>query len=127
MNIEKLLHAEIEQRIQDLGDMEAGSDEYKAAVDGVTKLVDRAIEIDKFNADCVEKEKTREFEEQLKITQAVGEQRDRLAKNIIAGAGVGVPALITIWGTLKSLKFEETGTITTTIGRGFINKLLPKK
>ena len=127
MNIEKLLHAEIEQRIQDLGEMEAGSDEYKAAVDGVTKLVDRAIEMEKFDADHDDKEKTRKFEEQFKIMQANGERKDRIVKNIIAGAGVGVPALITIWGTLKSLKFEETGTITTSIGRGFINKLLPKK
>ena len=127
MNIEKLLHAEIEQRLEHLGDMEAGSDEYKAAVDSVTKLVDRAIEIDKFNNDCVVSEKTREFEEQLKITQAVSEQRDRLIKNILTGAGIAVPSLLTVWGTLKSLKFEETGTITTAIGRGFINKILPKK
>ena len=127
MNIEKLLHAEIEQRLEHLGDMEAGSDEYKAAVDSVTKLVDRAIEIDKFNNDCVVSEKTREFEEQLKITQAVSEQRDRLIKNILTGAGIAVPSLLTVWGTLKSLKFEETGTITSAIGRGFINKILPKK
>lgn len=126
-NIEKLLHEEIEERLTNIGSMDAGSDEYKKAVDSVTKLVEKAIEIDKFNNDCVVSEKTREFEEQLKITQAVGEQRDRLVKNILTGAGIGVPALLTVWGTLKSLKFEETGTITTAIGRGFINKLLPKK
>lgn len=126
-NIEKLLHEEIEKRFSDIGKMDAGSDEYKKAVESLTKLVEKAIEIDKFNNDYVVSEKTREFEEQLKITQAVGEQRDRLVKNILTGAGIGVPALLTVWGTLKSLKFEETGTITTAIGRGFINKLLPKK
>lgn len=126
-NIEKLLHKEIEERFSDIGKMDAGSDEYKKAVESLTKLVEKAIEIDKFNNDYVVSEKTREFEEQLKITQAVGEQRDRLVKNILTGAGIGVPALLTVWGTLKSLKFEETGTITTAIGRGFINKLLPKK
>lgn len=126
-NIEKLLHEEIEERFSDIGEMDAGSDEYKKAVESLTKLVEKAIEIDKFNNDYVVSEKTREFEEQLKITQAVGEQRDRLVKNILTGAGIGVPALLTVWGTLKSLKFEETGTITTAIGRGFINKLLPKK
>lgn len=126
-NIEKKLHAEIEERLTDIGDMEIGSEEYKKAVDSVTKLVEKAIEIDKFNNDCAVNEKTREFEEQLKITQAVGDRRDRLIKNILTGCGIVVPAGLTIWGTLKSLKFEETGTITTAIGRGFINKLLPKK
>ena len=29
--------------------------------------------------------------------------------------------------TLTSLKFEEEGTVTTIVGRGFVNKLLPKK
>lgn len=126
-NIESLLHKEIQERLGDIGKMEIGSEEYKKAVDSVTKLVEKAIEIDKFNNDCVVSEKTREFEEQLKVTQVVSDQRDRLIKNILTGAGIAVPAGLTIWGTLKSLKFEETGTITTAIGRGFINKLLPKK
>ena len=126
-NIESLLHKEIQERLGDIGKMEIGSEEYKKAVDSVTKLVEKAIEIDKFNNDCVVSEKTREFEEELKVAQVVGEQRDRLIKNILTGCGIAVPAGLTIWGTLKSLKFEETGTITTAIGRGFINKLLPKK
>lgn len=116
MSIEHLLHAEIENRLQQLGGMDPGSDEYKSTIDGTAKLIDRAIEIDKFNNECDEKVKSREIE-----------TKDRLTKNIISGAGIIIPTAVTIWGTLKSLKFEETGTVTTAIGRGFINKLLPKR
>ena len=55
------------------------------------------------------------------------EKKDRLVKNIITAAGIVLPLVITVWGTKVSLKFEEEGTFTTIMGRGFINKLLPKK
>ena len=55
------------------------------------------------------------------------EKKDRLVKNCISIGGIVLPVAVTIWGTLKSLKFEESGTVTTIMGRGFINKLLPKK
>ena len=55
------------------------------------------------------------------------ERKDRLVRNGITIASIVIPTAVTIWGTLKSFKFEETGTVTTTIGRGFINKLIPKK
>ena len=58
---------------------------------------------------------------------AEDEKRDRRIKNGITIAGIVIPSLITIWGTIKSLNFEKEGTVTTIMGRGFINKLLPKK
>ena len=58
---------------------------------------------------------------------AEDEKRDRRIKNGITIAGIVIPSVITIWGTIKSLNFEKEGTVTTIMGRGFINKLLPKK
>ena len=58
---------------------------------------------------------------------AEDEKRDRRIKNGITIAGIVIPSIITIWGTIKSLNFEKEGTVTTIMGRGFINKLLPKK
>lgn len=116
MDIVHLLNEEIESRMKEIGGMKPESDEYKAAVDGVAKLIDRVNEINKLKAETDENEKNRELE-----------KRDRLTRNIINVASIAVPAGITIWGTLKTLKFETTGTVTTLIGRGFINKLLPKK
>lgn len=127
MRIEKMLHAEIENEFESLKKVELGTDKYKATVDGLTKLVDRAIEIDKMNIEQNEKYEVRRDENDFKAQQMKEDKRDRFVKNGIAVAGIVIPSAITIWGTLKSLKFEEEGTVTTIMGRGFINKLLPKK
>ena len=123
MKIKETLYKEIEDELQALNEIEVGTDEYKSSVDGVTKLLDRAIEIEKHEAEM----KEREAERIAKNIQVAEEQRDRVVKNYISAGGVVLPLLVTIWGTLKSFKFEKDGTVTTIMGRGFINKLLPKK
>ena len=123
MKIKETLYKEIEDELQALNEVEVGTDEYKASVDGVTKLLDRAIEIEKHEAEM----KEREAERIAKNIQVAEEQKDRVVKNYISAGGVVLPLLVTIWGTLKSFKFEKDGTVTTIMGRGFINKLLPKK
>ena len=116
MKIETPLNAEIHDEFENLKGMELGTEEYKTTVDGLTKLMDRAIEIEKLKT-----------ETSIKAKQAEEDRKDRWVRYGIDAAGIAVPAVITIWGTLKSLKFEEEGTVTTIVGRGFINKLLPKK
>ena len=123
MKIKETLYKEIEDELQALNEIEVGTDEYKSSVDGVTKLLDRAIEIEKHEAEM----KEREAERIAKNIQVAEEQKDRAVKNYISAGGVVLPLLVTIWGTLKSFKFEQDGTVTTIMGRGFINKLLPKK
>lgn len=127
VNIETLLYDEIETEFDKLSKLEPGSEKYKVTLDGLTKLMDRAIEIEKVDIDCKDKEATRESEQLLKEQQMSEDKKDRLVKNIISAAGVVLPLIVTIWGTKVSLKFEEEGTFTTIMGRGFINKLLPKK
>ena len=127
MNIEHLLYDEMENEFEKLRDKEPGSDEHKAIVDELVKLMDRAIEMERVNNDCEDKTEIRENEQTLKKQQFEDEKRDRLIKNIISIAGIALPLMVTIWGTKVSLKFEEEGTFTTLMGRGFINKLLPKK
>lgn len=123
MKIKETLYKEIEDELQALTEIKVGTDEYKSSVDGVTKLLDRAIEIEKHEAEM----KEREAERIAKNIQVAEEQKDRVVKNYISAGGVVLPLLVTIWGTLKSFKFEQDGTVTTIMGRGFINKLLPKK
>lgn len=116
MNIEHLLAEEIEARIAQLKSMKPDSDEYKAAIDGIAKLTDRLIEIEKVNDERNDKDRN-----------SVIDKKDRMIKNAINVAGIIVPAGLAIWGTLKSLRFEATGTVTTLMGRGWLNKLIPKK
>ena len=126
-NIETLLHEEIQDGFDALSKMERGTEIHKTTVDEVAKLFDKAIEIEKIEVEAKEKAKAREIEASLKRAQIEEDRKDRRVKNGIAIGGIVLPLAVTIWGTFKSLKFEEEGTVTTIMGRGFINKLIPKK
>ena len=127
MDIEVLLYDEIETQFEKLRDMKPGSEEYRTTLDGLTKLMDRAIEVERVQNDCKDKTETRESEKSIKQQTLEDERKDRLIRNIISVAGIVLPLAVTIWGTKVSLKFEETGTVTTQMGRGFIQRLFPKK
>ncbi len=116
MTIREQFDEDLVSELQKLRTTPYDAKEYGAVSDTVVKLMSQKIEMDK-----VENEKL--FREQ----QMKDEKKDRLIKNVIGAAGVVLPLLVTIWGTKVSLKFEEEGTFTTIMGRGFINKLLPKK
>ena len=126
-NIETLLHEEIQDGFDALSRMERGTEIHKTTVDEVAKLFDKAIEIEKIEIEAKEKAKSREIEASLKRAQMEEDRKDRRFKNGIAIGGIVLPLAVTIWGTFKTLKFEEEGTVTTMMGRGFINKLIPKK
>ena len=52
------------------------------------------------------------------------EKKDKIIKNSLTGVSV-IGGLITTWHwAKKSLQFEETGTVTTAVGRNFINKAI---
>lgn len=127
MNVKTLLSEEIKSEFEELKRTEVGTEQYKTAVDGITKLTDRFIELEKLETDVAEKKNARVSDLELKQEQFQDEKKDRLIRNGIAAAGIIIPSVITIWGTVKSFQFEKEGTVTTIMGRGFINKLLPKK
>ena len=88
MGYKKKLQNEIERRTEQLGDMEPDSKEYAATVDSITKLMDRLNEI-----------KTRRAKIGVEIGTAASS------------------ALLAMWWAVTSLKFEENGTITSSVGR----------
>jgi hypothetical protein len=116
MNTKTLLDQEIETRFDELSKMEAGTKEYAAAAETLAKLVDRRIDIEKLESSEAHTEK-----------QMKEDRKDRIFKNLIGVGGIVLPIMVTIWGTLVSLKFEEEGTITTITGKAFFNKLFSRK
>lgn len=123
MNIENKLYVEISDELDKLNGMEMGSDQHRAAVDGLAKLMDKAIEMERIHIDETAKADNKAIE----LQKMRDENLDRLVKNVLTAVSVVGGFALTVWGTKTSIKFEETGTITTIMGRGFINKLLPKK
>ena len=127
MSIRHRLSEEIERELKELQGMKPGSDEYRATVDGVTKLTDRYNEMEKLDREQEEKAANRLIEDELKNAQV---KRDNINKWIEYGinvAGIVLPLAVTIRGTKASSRFEKDDSITTIMGRGFVNKLLPKK
>ena len=116
MSMTTKLQVEIDEKLDELAKLDPSSKEYSAAVDSVTKLMDRAIEIEKLEASETHNEK-----------QMKEDRKARLVKNCIDVGSIVLPLAVTIWGAKASFKFEETGTITTGIGRKFMDKLISKK
>ena len=137
MNMVTLLDVEIEELFNKLADMDPDSKEYAAVNNNLTKLMDRRIEIERLEASEAQAEKQMKLteaqnEKQLKLTETQAEnqmkeeRKARIVKNIIDVGAIVLPLAVTIWGATVSFKFEESGTITTAMGRKFIDKLIKK-
>lgn len=148
METKDLLRSEIDRVIGEMSNMDIDSAEYKTAAETVVKLIDRYDELDKttiqWSAQTEEdarqeaelnlkreqlehEKKIHEDDEAFKEKQAKEERRKTIVNIVLTSLGIIIPTGVTIWGTYKTLKFEETGTITTAMGRGFIQRLFPKK
>ena len=130
MELDNLLEEQIKGGLEGLGNLDMGSEEYKSASEAITKLIDREIELKKLDSANDDKRHQRLIEikdRELDRKKYESDEKDRWVKNGLTAAGLIIPTIVTIWGTIKSFEFEEKGSITTIMGRGFINKLLPKK
>ena len=124
-SIDEMLEDEIQDELKELSSIEVGSDKYKVAVEGITKLYEKQIEVKKFDADQEQKQKAQETtERQIEL-----DERDRKIKNKLTGASIGVPALVTISGTALMLWYEigKDGLISSLAGKGIIQRLIGKK
>ena len=128
--IKEKLDEEIQSLLDNLGGLNKGSNEYQAVLDDVSKLIDKRNDIDKLDLEQA-KYKLSEKSEEYKVDKdkELNEynKKNQIISHAISIGTIVIPVLVTVWGTYKTLKFEETGTVTTIMGRGFINKLIPKK
>ena len=138
MDIENLLYDEIQTDFEKLRDENLEPEKRKVTVDELTRLMDRAIEMKKLENDYNEKVAARESEQQEKAEARLSEQaielqkmeeekKDRIVRNIIGGAGVILPLIVTVWGTKVSMAFEKDDSFTTIAGRNFVSNLFRKK
>lgn len=112
MEIETMLHDRIVKDFKNMDNMDPGSEEYKNTAATLNQFMDRAIEMEKIHVDKEDKLETREED-----------RKDRLIKNVFTGINVLGGIGLVIWGTNKTMRFEETGTITTSAGKKFINRI----
>lgn len=112
MSMTTKLYVEIEEKLDEVNELDPTTKEYGMAVDSVTKLIDRAIEIEKLETSEIQNEK-----------QMKEERKSRLVKNLIDVSGIILPLAVTLWGVKASLYFEDSNTVTTTVGRKFMDRM----
>lgn len=127
MDIQSDLYQEISDQFESLRNYEKGSEQYGRIAESTYKLLDRAIEMNKFDAELEQKISQDEFEKDLKIKKAKLELVDTIVGWVIALGGLVVPAALAVWGSVNSWEFEKTGTICSQIGKLWVGKLIPRK
>ena len=115
MSIPTKLEMEIDETLDAMATMDKGSEQHRLAADGVGKLLDKAIEVERLE-DEREERKLAHKKEQLEFYVDTGFK----VVKIVVEAG------LVVWGTMLCLNFEKTGTVTTRIGGGYLNALRPK-
>lgn len=150
--INKLMDEEIVSQIKGLKTLQAGSQEQTAAIKNLTALYEARINQEKVQLDADDKREKREMEREqhradetlrksqaadeaaarerdlkLKEAQAEDQKIDRLVRAGIEMLGIGLPLVCYGHWFRKGLKFEETGSITSSMMRNLINKFKTKK
>lgn len=113
MELWKLLCKEVQTELEKLNELEPGTEEHRLAVESVTKLADRAIEIEKID-----------IENDFKRKQMIDSRIDTILKHTLTVVEIGVPIVTALIITGVSLRFEETGSWTNMPGKKAINYLL---
>ena len=123
MGIERLFKEEIAKEIGEISGMELGSEEYKATVDGSTKMTDRYIKLKEVE---LEREKIEVELRKMDIDrERMDDERvDRRWKNGLAIGGTIIGAAITITSYAWAYIYEEKGSITSKPGNKALDRAL---
>lgn len=123
----RLLGEEVESQIEEVHKISLGTDESKIAIDGVTKLADRSIELEKLRIQEEDLAEKRNMDYELRSEQI---KKEHLRGMIDIGTkvliGLGGLAL-SVWGTIYTTNFEREDNYTTSASRSWIPSLFKPK
>ena len=127
MGIKNILRDELEKELKELSRMQIGTEQYKITVDGITRLSDRIIELEKLESENAVKDFeniVRTEEQDLKREQLKSEKRDRAIKNVITVGTAVLSVAVYALAFIASTNFEREGSFTTEGGKNSIRQLL---
>lgn len=116
---------EVLSEIEEVKRLEVGSDKHEKGVNSVTKLMDRAIEMQKVD---LEERKIELEEDKLEVekTKLEVEKKDRNRKDLIAVGTFVVSTLTGLAVVYETFRFDTENTPTSTLGRTILTKFIPK-
>ena len=121
--IKKTLDEEIEQEIQELAELEAGSEEKAKAIEGVAKL--HKMKLDEFDAET----RRQESENQKALEEAKRKDSNKgqwISVAVQVGLAVAGWICYDVWHR-RGLKFEETGTVCSPWTKNLMSNMKPKR
>lgn len=117
-----LLETELQSKIEELGRTKVGTEEHEAVLDEIKTLTSSLKELKQVNIDAEDKRMNYE----LKSEQLIDEKKDRKIKNGIAIASLAVTTVTSLGLAYWTFRFDEKGSITSTLGRTILNKFIPR-
>lgn len=114
--IKEALWEDYEETKKLLEDLEPGTDEYKMV----------SAEVDNIRKELIDVGKT-DIESDIKKTQIEEDTKREKTKNCITIGTFTVTTGLSLYALLRTFKFDETDTVTSTLGRNILNSFLPKK
>lgn len=114
--IKEALWEDYEETKKLLEDLEPGTDEYKMV----------SAEVDNIRKELIDVGKT-DTEFDIKMVQIGEDAKREKTKNRITIGTFTVTTGLSLYALLRTFKFDETDTVTSTLGRNILNSFLPKK
>lgn len=124
MSIKTTLTEEFNDQMKDLHKLEVGTEQYSTAVNGVTKLADKIIDLEKIEIEREERIKDRDTEIELKSQQMEIDKRDKRNQNLVNVIKIAVPTVAGFAMGIISMKWEKLETITSTAGRQALKDII---
>ena len=122
--IERALKKEVLVDLSELERMGVGTEEHIAGMKTVCEAVDRLTRLEEVRQKAITEEAKRLSEEAIvekQAEQAEKADRRRIAMDVL---GIGVPAIISCWGVITGLLYEERGIVKSPIVRKLFDKML---
>lgn len=122
--IERALKKEILVDLSELERMGVGSDEHISGMKTVCESIDRLMKLEEIRQKAITEEAKRLSEEAIaekQAEQAEKADRRRIAMDVL---GIGVPAIISCWGVITGLLYEERGIVKSPIVRKMFDKVM---
>lgn len=123
----RLLDEELESQFEEVHKISLGTDESKIAIDGVTKLADRSIELEKLRIQEEDLAEKRNMDYELRSEQ-IKKEHFRGMIDIGTKVLIGLGGLaLSVWGTIYTTNFEREDNYTTSASRSWIGSLFKPK
>lgn len=120
MSVKQTLKEEFDSQMTLLHKMDVGTEEYKLTVDGVTKLADRIIAIEKNERDA----EMREWQLGNETDSINAQIKTDRKRNWVEVAKIAVPTIGAFTMGIISMKWEKLDTITSTAGKNALREIL---